>query len=985
MQLDTASLIESGFMNPIDSLPTTIDTAKKTLSNKTFSSDKVTMYYNVDSIIYKESMIISNILTVINTSNEKIKFYNRLSYPAAWKSISFFDDKVYNILPNDTVRIPLTLVPSKGLIGGTSIYINSSLIDSTYNQLGNLDFGIHTTKTVSWSTSISPERKMFFKNHERSKQITYTLKNDGTNEQDFFVSFKTFKKDIELTDTLGNMVQPNRTFVLAPKADTSFTLNITALREGERNFNRISTNNYIPQSNVSKTNYSLFIESSEPNTIGSNLKKGDKIDLVRLPNQVVASDVSNSTLPLIVESNVNNIFGDNTFMSVNLRGYKQINSEASMSYFSQINYNTVYWNPRVLLNSPWYVGYFDNTITAEAGQVSGNILGVNGFGRGLKGSYRYANGHKTGAFYVRSPRIFGPTNSQSFGLSHEYEVNENFRIKGAFGRSIFAANNLSINAVNLISHFRIAKRHYVATTFSGTNSDRTILGINYKRYGFLAGINYSSLFLQKKLKVTLGARYNDKYFSTASFERLNLNLVSSYKINQGWSVIMNNFSFNTNSYDFIVDTILMRQRILNNSVIFNTQNRIGSFQPGLFYNYQNLRTGAFHSRGLSFRFAKYDLSKNFMMSTQFRGAYNDAVQYQSVKNYFTLQFSSLLRYKVWSMNAQYFYGANSPLLVDYMIARNMTPQSLRISLQNQYQFKNKNFIFENSLVYNYANTLKSHSFSLFPQLFYFNSTGWRFSVTMNYTFNSSNYGSVYSTINNPAFTTEVETNMTDNLLIGFTVRKEFNVPIPFIKTNAVDVRFVAFYDVNGNSIRDNNEPVIPNVVITIDKRSEVLTDVEGYAYAKNVTQGLHKLDLYALEITDGWFSNLPDSCDIMTEGDFFIPYTRGVKVYGDVTVDRQDIALMDKEKAMDLSNIKITASNGKVYYTLTDVNGKFEFYVPNGNYIITLDEKILGSKFIVSKNNIPVDLKSNKSNIYVSFYISEKKRNVNVKTFGDDW
>jgi hypothetical protein len=996
IQVDTASLIESGFINPPDSIAPelTNDTiaVSDTLNTNTtskignqFSNENLTMYFSKDSIVHKESMIISNILTLINTSGEKITFYNKLSYPAAWKSISFFDEKVYSMLPNDTVKIPITLIPSKGLIGGTSIYINATIIDSTYNQIGDHNFGIHTTKTVSWSTTVSPDRKMFFKNHEKTKNITYTLTNDGTNAQDFFVSFKTFKKDIVLTDTLGNEVLPDRTFVLDPKADTSFNFNITALRVGDRNFKRVSTNNYIPQSNLNKTNYSLFIESSEPNTVGSNLKKGDKINLVRLPNQVSVSDVSSSTLPLIVETNVNNLFGDNTFMSVNLRGYKQINNEASLSYFSQLNYNTVYWNPRLVLNSPWYIGYFDDRITAEAGQVNGNIMGISGYGRGIKGSYRYANDHKTGAFYVRSPRLFGPANSQSFGLTHDYDINENIRLKAGFGRTVLSANNLSINAINLISKFRIANKHYFVTTFSGTNTDRTLSGVDYRKYGFLAGLNYNSVFLEKKLKVSFGGRFNNKSYSPATYERLNLNLMSSYRINDAWLVSMSNFYNNTRSFDFITDTVTIRQELLNNTVIFNTQNRYGSFQPGLFYNYQNLRTGAFHSRGLSFRFSKFDFSKNFMMSAQIRGAYNDAVNYEAVRNYFTFQFSSLLRYKVWSFNAQYFYGANSPILVEYMLIRNMTPQSLRLSLQNQYQFANKHFVFENSLVYNYANTLNNHSFSLFPQLFYFNNTGWRFSINMNYTFNSNNYGSIYNTINNPTFPNEVDPNMTGNFMVGFTVRKEFKIPIPFVKTNAMDVRFVAFYDINGNSIRDNNEPTIPDVVITIDKRNEVLTDLEGYAYAKNVTRGLHKLDLNALEITDGWFINLPDSCDIMTEGDFFIPYTRGVKVYGDVTVDRQDIALMDKDKVMDLSNIKITASNGQVYHTLTDGNGKFEFYVPNGNYVITLDEKILGSKFVVSKNNIPVNLQSNKSNIYVSFYISERKRNVNIKSFGDDW
>lgn len=988
MELDTNSLIKAGFMNPLDSSQNeVVNTTSKVeeITGKQFSNDNVIMYFNEDSIVYVKSMIISNVLTVVNTSGETIKFFKKMTYPAVWKSVEFFEEDFITLPANDTVRIPIMLVPSKGLIGGTSIFINVSLIDSSYDQIGNHDFGVHTNKTVSWSTDISPQTKVYFKNKEKTKNFTYTITNDGTNEQDFFVRFLSYKKDIKVTDTLGNELVPNRTFVLPPKGDTSFNFNVTALREGERNFKRISTNSYIPESNLVKTNYSLFIESSEPNTIGSNLKRGDKIDLVRLPNEITASDVSNSTLPLIVQTNVYNLFGDNSFMSVNMRGFKQINEEASLSYFSQINYNTVYWNPSFIRNSPWYVGYFDNRMSVEAGQVGGNMMGIGGFGRGIKVSYNYLDDHKTSAFYTRSPRIFGPAYTQSMGLRHEYRINENIKLKAGLGHMIHTANNLRITAANLNSNFKIATKHNLTVLFSGTNSNRTIQGVNYTRYGFLAGLNYTSMFFDRKYKVTVGGRYNDKNFSSATYERLYLNHMSSYKINKDWTVIMNNFYNKTSTYDFIEDTVRYRQEFLTNNVIFTTQNRIGSFQPGLFYNYQNYITGRFHSRGLSFRYSKFNLSRNFMMSAQFRGAYNDAVDYPDIKNYFTLQFSSLLRYKVWSLNAQYFYGANSPVLVQYMLLRNMTPQSVRFAFQNQYQFKNRNFVFENSVIYNYANTLNSHSISLFPQLFYFSNTGWRFSVNVNYTFNSNNYGSVYSSLNNPSFSDETDPNSTANMLFGFTVRKQFNIPIPFVKTNAVNVRFVAFYDVNGNGVREKDEPTIPDVVVTMDKRNQVITDLAGFAFAKSVKIGFHKLDVEALELTKGWFVNLQDSVEVRSEGDLFIPFTRGVKIYGDVTVDRQDIALVDKDKAMDLSNIKITASNGQVFTTLTDVSGKFEFYVPNGSYVITLDEKVLGSKFTISKNNIPIDLRSSKSNVYVSFFIVEKKRNVNIKSFGDDW
>jgi hypothetical protein len=134
---------------------------------------------------------------------------------------------------------------------------------------------------------------------------------------------------------------------------------------------------------------------------------------------------------------------------------------------------------------------------------------------------------------------------------------------------------------------------------------------------------------------------------------------------------------------------------------------------------------------------------------------------------------------------------------------------------------------------------------------------------------------------------------------------------------------------------------------------------------------------------EGWFANLPDSISILNTGKLYIPFVRGVKVYGDVILDRQKIAIADKDKIFDLSRIKIVASNtdGKVFTTLTDIDGHFEFFLPNGDYTLTMDESILGTKYKISRNNIPLTLEATQDALYMSFYIVEKRRKVKVKSF----
>ena len=112
----------------------------------------------------------------------------------------------------------------------------------------------------------------------------------------------------------------------------------------------------------------------------------------------------------------------------------------------------------------------------------------------------------------------------------------------------------------------------------------------------------------------------------------------------------------------------------------------------------------------------------------------------------------------------------------------------------------------------------------------------------------------------------------------------------------------------------------------------------------------------------------------------YFPFVRGVKIQGDVIVDLQKIAVAE-DKMMDLSNIKITATKDITYNTLTDVNGHFEFYLPNGKYILNMDESILAGNLRLSRNNIPIVLKNTQESVYISFYILEKRRKVILRDF----
>jgi hypothetical protein len=964
---------------PVDSVGAK-STSLDSESNTTFKNDFVKLFFKTDSIKLLKNEIVSNVLTIVNVTNSELNFKITQIFPAAWELITIFDEDEYlKLSPNDTLFIPVILIPSKSYRQGSNVIINSVLEDSLGDNIGSHQFFIYSKKSISWNTDVRPGKIVYLKNNENASNIEYNIVNTGSYEQDFFINLKTLGNDLIITDTLDGMMEPNTTISLNSNQDTSLFYRLTAYNNGQRNYKRISTLNYIPNYKYNDQKYSMFIESSDPKELGGINKRREKINFIKLPNETIASNESNSSLPLIVDGSVQNILGDNVFTTISMRGFKTLNEDASLAYFTQLNYSSVFWNNDLLLNSPWYLGYFDKKIVAEIGQVSGNVSGISAAGKGIKASYEYNPNHNTGAFYVRGPKLFSTTNREAYGISHKYRINDNIRIKGALGRSVNYQQGSFVNAANLYSNFRIAKRHYLSVFLAGTQTQKQYLGQVYNFSGYLVGLNYGTSFIKNRLKTNVSGKYNDRYFSSGSFERFQLNHTSKFMIDKKWNVSLNNFYFDINTYNVISDTVLYKQRQLNNTLLFTTSNEIGSFQPGVFYNYTNIYQNRIHSRGLIFRYSKSNYSRNFLMSSYFRAGYNDAIDYEDLDNYFIFESSLIVRYKVWSLTGRYNYGSISKVSLDHLIQYNKTPQTVRFNLQNQYQFNNKHFILEHSATFFYNNLFDNYSFGYFPQLFFFSNTGWRFGLNSSYIYSSNDFGTLYnSTIN---IAVPEQKTKTHNFNFGFTVRKKFNVPIPFIKSKAVDVEFVAFYDLNGNYIKEDNEPAIENVIINLDKKTELMTDQNGIGKVNNIELGNHSISLIRLNGVQGWFSNVPDSVDISTKGICFLPFVRGVKVYGEVVVSRQKIAIADKSKKFDLSRIKITATNDNVYSTLTDVDGKFEFYLPNGEYIVSMDEKVLGTKFKMSSNNISVNLNYNQNNTYVSFYVSENKRKVTIKEF----
>ena len=918
--------------------------------------------------------IISNVLFIVNISQDSINFNLRNLLPNNWVDLAE-KDNTYKIRPRDTLIIPIYIKPNKTLSEKANTFVNCLLVDNeSGNQIGNITFNVFVERREDWILKIGNTRDFYFKNEEDSLKFSLGIENRGNYSQDLLLNLNLPRNDLQVKDSLGEIAtRKNYQYKIKANSEEIHDFIVTAKGLDNRNKERVSIINYDPTQISNRFNRSLIFNSNSLSTT-SNTSKNLKANFIKLPNKIKFNNDRADALPLIVELNAQNILETRSFLSLNLQGYKAINNEASIAYFTQLNYSNSFFSNQVFNNVPWYVGYYDNKRTFELGQVSHNFFGVQSFGKGFKSSFKLNSKHSIGAILTSSAGFLDFANTNlTYGAWHDYYINENFEVNTSFAYNSNFFNDVNRWVATFRPRIRINKNHNlnVITGFSNSSLSNNQDSNN----GYLLGFNYGSYLFNKKLRSNINLRYNDSGFTSNFIERFILNWRNNYDISKSWNLLFaGNYQYSNMISQF--NGFSNRFEILNSSLLFNKVAPNGNLQPGIFYNINRSILNDFEIRGLSFRYSINNFEKNLLASFLTRAGYAKPRNLQVKKEYFNFDFSSFLRFRAWNFNFRYSLGRFYNLINQQNINDLITPQSFRSSIQNQYLFKNRHLVLESTLAYNYINLSKNHQLNVIPRLFYFNNTGWRFGIGANFNFYSSNYENVFLI---PDYQNFNQNFSTSTVNFSFNLRKEFDIPIPFIKRDSKNIQFFAFTDVNGNYEKDENETTVGDVVLKINNK-EVLTNPDGVAVVENIGYGKYKIEVLPLIKNNGWFPNVADSIVISSDNTIQIPFARGVKLTGEIILDNQKIGL--SSDLLKLSGIKITATTGEnVYNTLTNKQGEFSFYLPFGNFTLSINEDILPANYFLTENNIKINLNKSVNNVYTAFYIVEKRRKVIIKDF----
>lgn len=915
--------------------------------------------------------LITNVVKITNTGNAPKAFKLSIDYPSDWKQIGN-QTQLYNIAASDSVFIPVRLIPTQNISGNNRFMINANVVGLDDKYLGEATFWAYTLKKTSWVVNSLDGNKIYFKNGENEVKFNVNVMNTGAEKQRIAMTINNLSLFSTVVDSLGaNKTLKPIQLNLESRADTSLAF-IYKHESGDRNNNRIDIENHKPYSLNEPKTFSLFVNTEEPN-LGEEgaYRANQRIIFKKLSDQTVSNPNAFNSLPLVVDYNVSNLLDNVSFSTLNLRGNAQVSNNAQIIYNMQVSATSDNYND-ALKNSNYYFGYFHNKGSIQLGFVNGGFMGLQSFGKGAKAGFQISKRVLVNAFYTTNNDRFGNYFLQARGASAYIQYFKQNKFILEYGEADNNATGVLTRVLNTRTGFSFLRTQTLTIALS--NSWNNVWVTNKNTFGQFYLINYAGNFFRNKLNINHALGNTNADYSNTGISRIFYNHRTRYTYNNNWSLTLVNSYSNTQSKIFFNGNV----KSLINQLALTRAYKFQSIQLAAFYNTFNFALSNNLVRGVSLNHNTFKPKEYTRFSATVEAGINTPKDSSTqISNLPFLMFNGLLFYKTLTVNARYIMGAYGTAPVINIGFGGITQQIFSTAIQHQYLLKNTKFMLQTGLNYYYNNLFKQHSLNLFPEIYYYTQSGWRFRGGLNYNLISGQ--ALRNVYNNALVSDEVPRFTTQGFFVSLGVRKEFAIPVPSRNNKHIDAEFSVFFDVNGNGIKDRNERVYENVVVKLGD-DEVITNEEGSAKILNAKAGINKLDVMPLEEVTAWFASISDSVMLTKGKTIAIPFVKGVKIKGKVAIRREKIAV-DALEPFDLSRIKISAKGQRSFSTLTSTDGSFEFYLPFGNYELNFDEQVLGDKFQLTRNNLNINVTKDTDGLVVSFMVVEKTRKVNKKVF----
>ncbi len=943
-------------------------------------SKKIQIEFISKKVEHSSDSTYFNVCKITNTETRPISGRLEFRAPTNWNLIANPSMDV-TLEPGETMALPIRVSIPPNAIGGIAYVIDASVTTNEGVYSGNAYVKIPLKS--KWNIEVD-QHTIYFNEYFDETVFRLNIKNQGNSPELLLLDFKVGK----LLEIIG--LDKNQKYVeIPPKTDTVFEFSVQNNQEISSEERILLTQSW---------NESVI----DINVLGANnIKKRESIWFKNLENEYLHGRQEMNT-PLNFNLSVFNLLSPSQ-PQINLSVFGQLlfNNNHDIDYMvsgRNIYRNGEFFGPSYAAN-PNFLNYrlrynWNKKIHAELGDITGFTMHTNR-GRGIKGHYILNKNSKIKASYTSSryyPDWIGAAKFESKFKKINYSVGL------VYEDNTFRGFNAG--SVELGVGISPVKNHFIRATLLGTNLsynriattslpalDTSLLGFSYR---FSYGANL------KKLRLTLSTTNNQyNYLRFRANHTINGN--ASYKINHKSRI---------NAFGNYRSTRPSRVKETSFYKGYYSENQI--YRATYTYTFSSSITAQIGPSFRIFRRQKYvdtiGITSDF--TNFFYGIYaNSRVklsQYNAITpivsigqtsfiNPLTSSFEAKPRFTArvglnftsrnYGAQARYTYGPNVFLSQDFFIYDNSATETISLRANADKYLRERTIKLTGFATYYLRLPANRQSFVLSGRSEFKLPKGWSTNITANIYTNSiddENNG--------------IQTHRFFSLNAG--VKKAFGIQQPRIKY--YDLTVICFNDYNGNGVREENEPLLPNIKVKVTKNEDVpekrdirwaerelITSTDGGSiYIENIPNTHFKLEFDPL-FNLGNLYNVNGDVQEFTFNEnttLYVPYVQSYKVFGNIIMIRDEYS---SKGTIKVGGIRVTASNakGEVFAALTNNEGSYVINVPQAGYYSVKVNNIFGEGFYIDKEKFLIQFDGYKQyNLDFTFY--EGKRKINFGNGG---
>jgi hypothetical protein len=192
-----------------------------------------------------------------------------------------------------------------------------------------------------------------------------------------------------------------------------------------------------------------------------------------------------------------------------------------------------------------------------------------------------------------------------------------------------------------------------------------------------------------------------------------------------------------------------------------------------------------------------------------------------------------------------------------------------------------------------------------------------------------------------------------------------------------DLTLFYFLDANGNDVFDEGEQPASNFVVKVGP-SIFITDHAGEINYRQLPSGSYTV---SLSVQQGWYSR---DRELAIHGKKYvqpIALKKTASLLGSIELNADLRLSRQFDKSLEGYTIRARDASGELYHTRTDEMGKFLLFLPEGHFVLSVDESEFPENVFADVTSQQLVIEAGKINEAIPFQLNIRKKKIEIKRF----